>query len=139
VKRENRELNRLFLDIDVPMGKPREFYKWVFGFYVPKRWIDFNFSELLELVEFDVRRLMWMFPRLGKRVLIYRSSWTGFHVVFPDAKLTFTEVEAIQKASFFCHEGYRFFCRLVQDETLRVGERRGFGKPKLLKVVILNS
>jgi hypothetical protein len=134
IKRENKEFNRLFLDIDVPVGKPREFHKRVFGFYLPKWWVDYNFRELLELVEFEVRRLMWMFP-LGRRALIYRSSWMGFHVIFPDAKLSFREVEAIQRASFFCHEGYRFFCHLVQDETLRVGERKGFGRPILLKVV----
>lgn len=130
--RENSCLNRLFLDIDVPIGRPEKFTERILGFWIPKHWIDFNTREFLELVVLDVGRLLQTFPKLGGIALIYRSSLTGFHVRFPKAKLSFEEVEAMQFQSLLCHEGYRYFCRLVQDETLRVSGKRGAREPQLI-------
>lgn len=135
--RENREPNRLFLDLDIPVGRPSEFKKFVFGFWIPRHWIDFRFSEFLELAVFEAERLIRTFPRLGRRALIYRSSQMGIHIIFPDARLSFKEVEAIHRCSLFCHEGYRYFSRLVQDQTLRVSRKSNADEPKLVRIVSL--
>ena len=134
LRRENDELNRLFLDVDVQVGRrKREFPDCLF--WIPSWWIDWRPGEVLELVEMDAVRLMRMFPMLGRTALIYRSSWKGFHVIFPEARLRWRDVEAIQMASLCCSSGYRFFCSLIRDETLRVSGKKGVGEPRLVKVV----
>lgn len=129
------EKHRLFLDLDIPVGRPREFAKYVFGFWIPRHWIDFKFSDFLELAVFEAERLMRTFPKLGRKALVYRSSQMGIHVIFPDAKLSFREVEAMHRYSLFCHEGYRHLSKLVQDQTLRISRKKNAGEPELVRVV----
>jgi len=78
---------------------------------------------LVELVLPDVRRLRAVCPQLG-RAVIYRSSLTGLHVVFPEARLTPAQRDGLLLYSQ-AHRGYVYFSLFWQDCTLRVEAKRG--------------
>lgn len=120
----------LFLDYDL---QDRRSGNWGWLFYLPKWWVDFRFSDFLELILMDVKRLQRMF-RLGKAV-VYRSSQNGVHVYFPDARLTKEQVEAILLESK-CHWGFKQFSVRVGDQTLRVSGKKGAGRPELICILL---
>lgn len=77
----------------------------------------------LEMVEIDAKRLMQLCPKLGSKALIYKSSPHGsYHIIFPDARLSWQEVEALI-AEAKCHRGYKRFSLLLKDQTIRISPK----------------
>jgi len=107
------ERHRVFLDVDVESKLRRN---WLF--YRPpwELWDD-----TLPLVEFEVKRLRDIFPKLGK-ARIFRSSGRGWLVKI-SANLEWKELEAILCESKAEHHGHRWFSILCKDDTLRVSEK----------------
>ena len=99
---------------------------------------DKNLENLLwstpEDAEIEAKRLQQLIPNLGK-ALIYRSD-NGYHIIFPDAKLTRQQVEAIITLSQ-AHKGWIYFSLLIQDCTLRISPKpvKGSHPPYLIKVI----
>jgi hypothetical protein len=89
------------------------------------------------MVQIEAKRLMQLCPKLGNKALIYKSSPYGsYHVVYPDARLTWPEVEALL-AEAKCHKGYKHFSLLIHDQTLRVSAKpkTKIHAPYLIKVL----
>ena len=119
----------LFLDYD---GAPHLNRGWFTYSYRRRIW-----ETNLEMVEIEAKRLMAMFPKLGKKALIYKSSDYGsYHVIFPEARLTWEEVMAVL-AEARCHKGYKHFSLLVGDQTIRVSPKpkTKIPAPYLVKIV----
>jgi hypothetical protein len=119
----------VFLDYDISVRADR-FPDTLFK--VKRHWIDWKPSEFLELILMDVRRLQTMF-KLG-RALVYRSSDKGFHVIFPDARLTLEQALAVALTSL-CSRRYVEYSMIAGDQTLRVSRKRNADKPQLISLV----
>lgn len=114
---------RLFLDFD-------EGINW---YWYRRRKV--NSRNCLDLVRLEARRLQNLLPKLGK-ALILRSSESGWHLRFPDSRLSWQEIENLLVASK-AHRGYIYFSLVVSDATLRVS-KKSKGKtypPYLVEVV----
>ncbi len=115
---------RSFLDYDSGRG-----YLWRVG--------PFH-DDLHELVRMEARRLGGMFP-LGSIALILRSD-NGWHLRFPEARLSREEEESVMWASK-SHYGHVWFSCLIGDTTLRVS-RKPYGpsfRPCLWEVIQLGT
>ena len=89
-----------------------------------------------EMVEIEAKRLMTMFPKLGKIAMIFRSD-DGWHLRFYQSRLSWSEMEAALCESRMEHHGHRVFSMLLEDDTIRVSKKpyRGSHEPYLLKVI----
>lgn len=101
------KLNRLFLDIDADSS-------WL--------WRTGPVDDLLPLVRMEAKRLGGMYP-LGDIAVIKRSD-NGWHIKYPNARLTKDEEIAIMWASRG-HRGHIAFSDAVRDTTIRVSKKRG--------------
>jgi len=120
-------MHRLFIDTD-----STPYLRENYMMYVPKREI---WETLQDTLEMEIRRLQGLFPQLG-RGLILKSSDAHYLVRFPDSKLTWEEVEAIQCLTRMIHRGYRYFVFLVEDQTLRIEPKPDkTHKPYVVKIV----
>lgn len=117
-------MSRLFLEYD--SGKD-----WIWR--TTPLWDD-----LLELVRMEARRLSSMYP-LGDIAVIMRSD-NGWHLRFPQAKLTRDEEESVMWTSL-SHFGHKWFSCLVKDTTLRVSEKpyKNSHKPYLVEILHLGE
>ncbi|GAI12729.1 unnamed protein product [marine sediment metagenome] len=89
----------------------------------------------LEMIELEARRLMNLYP-LGSKAVIKRTSDKGWHLRFPDSRLTWPEMEAILATIPIEHFGHRFFSMVTKDDTLRVGPKPdGTHEPYTVKVI----
>ncbi len=117
------KLNRLFLDLDTGEG-----WLWNPWLRVPiwkDGWLwDTNplWDDLLPLVRMEAKRLGGMYP-LGNIAIINRSD-DGYHIKYPQARLSKDEELAIMWASMG-HRGHIMFSQAVQDTTIRVSKKRG--------------
>ncbi len=102
-------------------------------FFVPYREI---WDDTLDLVRMEAKRLHDALPKLGNKAVIMRTSG-GWHLIFPDADLTWGENEALMHYSL-AHKGYIRYSILLTDNTLRVGPKRKSPKPTLKEIIYLN-
>ena len=89
-----------------------------------------------EMVKIEAKRLMWMFPKLGNRALIFRSD-NGWHLLFTQSKLTWLEMVAALCESKIEHHGHRLFSILLEDDTIRVSKKpyKNSHEPYLVEVI----
>lgn len=88
----------------------------------------------LEILEIEARRLMGLFP-LGKKAVIKRSSGKGWHLRFPESRLTWPEMEAALCSSPLEHHGHRCFSMMLEDDTLRVSGKQGVHSPYIVRII----
>lgn len=114
--------NRLFIDIDSDSN-----WLWRTG----PLWDD-----LLPLIRAEALRLGHTYP-LGSKAIIMRTD-NGWHLKFPEARLTKQEEESLMHESKGHFGHVRFSCEL-HDTTLRVGPkpRKGSHEPWLVEVIEL--
>lgn len=114
--------NRLFIDIDTGSN-----YLW---------WSGPLWDDTLELVRMEALRLGHTYP-LGSKAVIMRTD-NGWHLRFPEAKLTKAEEESLMHASKGHFGHIRFSCEL-HDTTLRCSKKpqKGSHEPWLVDVVKL--
>jgi len=126
---KNEQKFMLFLDYDGAPHLNRNWYTYTYKNHIWER--------NLEMVTIEAQRLMRLCPKLGGKALILKSSPTGsYHVIFPDAQLTWNEVEALL-AEAKCHKGYKHFSLLIGDQTLRISAKpkTHIHPPYLVKIV----
>lgn len=94
----------------------------------------------LDFVEDEIRRLraramqVWM-KDLGKAVIL-ESSKEHYHVIFPESRLTWGELDVLLGESN-AHSGFIKFSRLIGEQALRVSSKpvSKVGEPKIVKIV----
>ena len=91
-------------------------------------------DETIDLIRFEAHRLHRALPKLGSRAVIARSSFSGWHLFFPDANLTWKENEALLFYSR-AHRGFISFSLLLIDCTLRTGDKPGAAAPYVVEVI----
>jgi len=118
------------------LGHPRSGF---FDYDVGKTWFFYSphwspWDDTIDLVRLEAHRLHAALPKLGNRAVIVRSSLSGWHLIFPDANITWKENLALL---FFsrAHRGFVSFSLLVTDCTLRVGEKLGANAPYVVEVI----
>jgi len=128
----------LFLDLDTGDGwlwKPwlkLPIWKdgWLWG-------TNSMWDDLLPLVRMEAQRLGSMYP-LGSKAIIKRSD-DGWHLIFPEARLTKEEEETIMLMSKGSRGHIHFSC-LIHDTTLRVSPKplKNSHEPYLVEIMELN-
>lgn len=90
---------------------------------------------LLPDIELEARRLQYMFRdfKLGKAV-IKQSSNRSYHLIFPDARFTRKQEEAVIMQSR-AHDGFKRFSFLVGDTTIRESAKKGSERPFVVEVI----
>lgn len=79
--------------------------------------------------------MMKLFP-LGRKAVIKRTSGSGWHLRFPQSRLTWAEMEAALCSSIVEHHGHRWFSMILEDDTLRVSEKPdGTHRPYTAKIL----
>ena len=116
-------MNQLFLDIDWGDG-------WMWRTETPM------WDDLLPLVRMEAQRLGNMYP-LGSKAVIKRSD-DGWHLIFPEARLTKEEEETIMLMSKGSR-GYVYFSCLIHDTTLRLSSKpmKNSHEPYLVEIMEL--
>ena len=93
-------------------------------------------DDLLPLVRMEAQRLGNMYP-LGSKAVIKRSD-DGWHLIFPEARLTKEEEETIMLMSKGSR-GYVYFSCLIHDTTLRLSSKpmKNSHEPYLVEIMEL--
>jgi len=101
-------------------------------FYVPRESL---WDDTIDLIRLEAHRLHAVLPeKMGSRAVISRSSPSGWHLIFPDASLTWEENAALLFYSR-AHRGYVRYSLLLTDCTLRVGEKPGVAAPYQVEII----
>ena len=92
-------------------------------------------DDTIDLIRLEANRLHETLPKkLGDRAVIVRSSFSGWHLYFPNADLTWKENEALMFYSR-AHRGFIKFSLLLIDCTLRVSPKKGAYAPYIKEVI----
>jgi len=103
--------------------------------YLRVPWESF-WDDTIDLIRLEAKRIHDTFPKVGNLAVIYRSSFSGWHLYFPHADMTWKENENLL---FFsrAHRGFVRFSQLVTDCTLRVSPKPGADAPYIVEVIHL--
>ncbi len=97
-------------------------------------------TDVVEMLEIEARRLSFLFPKLGSVALLIRSSLNGWHLRFNKSRLSWPEMEAVLCESKAEHFGHRMFSQLLEDDTIRVSKKPSKPiKPYLRKIINLKK